>query len=346
MDYRELGETGLRVSAVCLGTMTWGEQNTEADGHAQMDHAVAEGVNFFDCAELYPVPPRQETRGRTEEIIGSWFAARRSRDKVVLATKVVGRTDAADFRGGRSQGRLSRAQIFEAAEASLKRLRTDYVDLYQTHWPDRPVSVFGVLNYRHHDDPGIPIEETVEALADLAREGKIRHYGISNETPWGTMRYLGAAEKLGAPRIASIQNVYNLLSRTFEQGLSEIALREKAGLLAYSPLAQGYLTGKYQNGALPPGSRKQLFNRLQRYETPGAPAAIDAYISLAKRHDLDSAQMALAFVLSRPFVTAAIIGATTLEQLRIDLAAGGVQLSEEVLTGIEDLNRIHTNPCP
>jgi aryl-alcohol dehydrogenase-like predicted oxidoreductase len=346
MDYREIGATGLHVSAICLGTMTWGEQNTQAQAHEQMDYAVAQGVNFFDCAELYPIPPREETAGRTEEIIGSWFAARKNRDKIVLATKAVGRTESTYFRKGRAIGRLTRAQIFEAVEGSLRRLRTDYIDLYQTHWPDRAITVFRQLNYKHDDDTGVPIAETVEALGDLVREGKIRHYGISNETPWGTMQYLWAAERMGLPRTVSIQNVYNLLSRIFEHGLSEIAQREGVGLLAYSPLAQGYLTGKYQQGALPPGSRKQLFNRLQRYETPNAAPAIDAYLDVARRNDLDPAQMAIAFVLSRPFVTAAIVGATTLAQLKIDIDAKDIRLTKEIEREIDDINVIYTYPCP
>jgi aryl-alcohol dehydrogenase-like predicted oxidoreductase len=347
MEFRELGATGLRVSAICLGTMTWGSQNSEAEAHQQMDHAVEAGINLIDTAELYPSPPSEATQGRTESYIGSWLAQRPGiRGKIVLASKVVGRTEATYFRKGRMIGRLTRAQIFEAVEASLKRLRTDTIDLYQTHWPDRPITVFRRLNYIHDDDPGVPIEETVEALGDLVREGKIRHYGISNETAWGAMRYLAACEKLGLPRIASIQNVYSLLSRNFEHGLSEIALREKVGLLAYSPLAQGYLTGKYQGGALPEGSRKQLYDRLQRYETPNADAAISAYVGLARRHGLHPAQMALAFVLSRPFVTAAIVGATSVEQLKTNIAAKDLKLSQEILRDIDDLNLIYTYPCP
>jgi aryl-alcohol dehydrogenase-like predicted oxidoreductase len=347
MEFRELGTTGLRVSAICLGTMTWGSQNSEAEAHAQMDHAVEAGVNFFDTAELYPSTPSEETQGRTESYIGSWLSERPGRRQgLVLASKAVGRTDSTYFRKGRLAGRLARAQIFEAVESSLRRLRTDYIDLYQTHWPDRPITVFRMLNYVHAEEPGIAIEETVEALGDLVKEGKIRHYGVSNETAWGTMRYLAACEKLGLPRIASIQNVYSLISRNFEHGLSEIALREKTGLLAYSPLAQGYLTGKYENGALPEGTRKQLYNRLQRYETPNAAPAISAYVALARRFDLLPAQMALAFVLSRPFVTSAIIGASSVEQLKTNIAAKDLQLSEEIRREIDDINLIYTYPCP
>jgi aryl-alcohol dehydrogenase-like predicted oxidoreductase len=345
MEHRKLGRTDLKVSALCLGTMTWGQQNTEADGHAQMDYAVGQGINFFDSAELYPIPPKEETQGRTEAIIGSWFAARKARDKIVLATKMVGRSQSAYFRGGEIS-RLHRDHIFHAVEGSLRRLRTDYIDLYQIHWPDRQIQVFGGLNYRHHPDAGIPIEETLAALGELAEQGKVRHVGISNETAWGTMQYLRAAEMKGLPRIASIQNVYNLLSRNFEHALSEIAHREDVGLLAYSPLAQGYLTGKYENGALPEGSRKQLFDRLQRYETPNAAPATAAYLKLARGHGLDPAQMALQFVTTRPFVTSTIIGATTMDQLKTDISSVHVTLGEEVLKAIDATNRVYTYPCP
>lgn len=345
MEYRTLGRTDVKVSAICLGTMTWGDQNSEAEGHEQMDYALGQGVNFFDTAELYPSPPKEETQGGTEAIIGSWFAARRNRDKVVLASKVVGRTQATYFRGG-SISRLTREHIVQAVEASLKRLRTDYIDLYQVHWPDRQIRVFGALNYAHDEDAGVPIEETLAVLGALVEAGKIRHVGISNETAWGAMSYLAAAERAGLPRIVSIQNVYSLLSRNFEHGLSEIAHREQVGLLAYSPLAQGYLTGKYQNGALPEGSRKQLYDRLQRYETPNAAPAIDAYLKLARDNDLDPAQMALQFVTTRPFVTATIIGATSMEQLKTNIASVHVPLSQEVLKTIDATNRIYTYPCP
>jgi aryl-alcohol dehydrogenase-like predicted oxidoreductase len=345
MEHRKLGRTDLRVSALCLGTMTWGQQNTEAEGHAQMDCAVGEGVNFFDTAELYPIPPKEETQGRTEAIIGSWFAARKTRQKIILATKMVGRSQSTYFRGGQIS-RLHREHIARAVEGSLKRLRTDYIDLYQLHWPDRPIQVFGGLNYRHQADVGIPIEETLAALGELVEQGKIRHVGISNETPWGTMTYLRAAETRGLPRIVSIQNAYNLLNRSFELGLSELAHREGVGLLAYSPLAQGYLTGKYEHDALPEGSRKQLFDRLQRYETPAAAPAIAAYLKLAREHGLDPAQMALQFVTTRPFVTSTIIGATTMEQLKTDISSIHVTLAEEVLKAIDATNRVYTCPCP
>jgi aryl-alcohol dehydrogenase-like predicted oxidoreductase len=345
MEYRKLGRTDVKVSAICLGTMTWGQQNTEAEGHEQMDYGVDQGINFFDTAELYSIPPRAETQGSTERIIGSWFASRGGRDRIILATKVVGRSQWTYFRDGETS-RLHRKHIMHAVEGSLRRLRTDYIDLYQLHWPDRDIQVFATLNYKHSDDWGVPIEETLGVLGELVEQGKIRHIGLSNETAWGTMKFLHHAETRGLPRIASIQNVYNLLSQNFEHGLSEIALREDVGLLAYSPLAQGYLTGKYQNGALPEGSRKQLFNRSQRFETPGAPAAIEAYLKIARDHDLNPAQMALQWVTTRPFVTSNIIGATTMDQLRMNIDSVHVELNKEVLEAIEHTNLLYTYPCP
>lgn len=350
MEYRPLGRSGLKVSAICLGTMTWGQQNTEAEAHAQMDRALEHGVNFFDTAELYPIPPKAETQGRTELYIGSWFKARSSRDKVVLATKVVGRTDMAWFRDDGSEGRLDRRQIEEALDKSLKRLGTDYIDLYQLHWPDRPVSGFGSNPVVWKSPAPVadetPIAETLSVLADAVKAGKIRHVGLSNESPWGVMKAVAAAESLGLPRVQSVQNAYSLVNRTFEGGLAEVTLREDVGLLAYSSLAQGYLTGKYRDGARPAGARKTLFDRLQRYEGPGAEEAIGAYVDLAAEFGLDPAQMALAFVLSRPFTTSVIIGATSLDQLETDIAAAGVTLPPELLARIDDLHRLRANPCP
>ncbi|RIA55491.1 aldo/keto reductase [Dichotomicrobium thermohalophilum] len=347
MEYRPLGRTGMRVSAICLGTMNMGEQNTEAEGHEQLDYALDQGVNFIDTAELYAIPPKPETQGRSEEIVGSWLASRRNRDKVILATKVTGRSQRIDW--VRQDGRLpdlSPEKIFEAVDDSLRRLRTDYIDLYQTHWPDRQMRLFSGLEYTHLGGDSIPIEETLGALDELVKAGKVRAVGVSNETPWGTMRYLMASETKGLPRIASIQNAYNLLNRTFEIGLSEIAYREDVGLLAYSPLAQGYLTGKYEGGALPRGSRKQLYNRLQRYETPRAPAAITAYVNLAREHGLDPAQMAIQFVTTRPFVTSNIIGATTMDQLRADIDSIHVKWTEELEQAVENIHLHNPNPCP
>ena len=345
MEQRPLGRTGIEVSAICLGTMTWGQQNSEAEGHAQMDAALEQGVNFFDTADMYAVPARAETYGRTEEIIGSWFASRGTRDKVVLATKVVGPGEFAYIRSGKT--RLDRANIEAAVEASLRRRQTDYIDLYQLHWPDRPIRAFGALGYTPGDERDtVPIEETLKVLDDLVTAGKVRAVGLSNETPWGVMRFLGLAESGRGPRMASIQNPYSFLNRSFEARLAEIAMREDCGLLAYAPLGAGTLTGKYLNGAQPEGARLTLFPQNRRYQGPQAEAAIAAYVGLASEHELDPAQMALAYVLSRPFMTAAIIGATTMDQLATNLAAAELKLDQEVLDGIEEIHKTYTYPCP
>jgi aryl-alcohol dehydrogenase-like predicted oxidoreductase len=346
MDYRELGRTGLKVSTLCLGTMTFGEQNSEADGHAQMDYAFERGINIFDAAEIYPVPPKPETQGRTETIIGTWLTARGMRDKVMIATKVAGRGKMTWLRKEGSKTRHSEAQIVEAFEASLKRLKTDYVDLYQLHWPDRPMRIFEGHDYLHLQGDAHPIDEILGVLAKLVASGKVRFIGLSNETPWGVMSFLKASEQHGLPRVASIQNAYNLVNRSFETGLSEIFYREQVSLLAYSPLGQGYLSGKYEGGALPPGSRKTLFNRLGRYEKGNGPRAVSTYIRLARKHGLDPAQMAIAFAVSRPFVTSTIIGATTMGQLKSDIAAAELTLADNVLEDIEQIHLDYPNPCP
>jgi aryl-alcohol dehydrogenase-like predicted oxidoreductase len=346
MDDRELGRTGVKVSALCLGTMTFGEQNSEAEGHAQLDYAFGRGINFVDAAEIYPVPAKPETHGLTEATIGTWLAARRLRDKMVIATKVAGRGKTSWLRKDGSLPRHSAGQIREAVEGSLKRLKTDYIDLYQLHWPDRPMRVFEGLNYLHIDGESHAIPEILGVLGELVSSGKVRFVGLSNESPWGLMSFLKASEQHGLPRPVSIQNAFNLVNRTFEMGLSEIAYREGVGLLAYSPLGQGYLTGKYEGGALPPGSRKRLFDRLGRYEQGNGPRAISAYVALARRHGLDPAQMAIAFAVSRPFVTSAIIGATTLDQLKIDIAAAELKLSSDLLADIDQIHLDYPNPCP
>jgi aryl-alcohol dehydrogenase-like predicted oxidoreductase len=346
MEYRELGRTGVKVSSLCLGTMTFGEQNSEADGHAQMDYAVACGINLFDASEIYPVPPKPETQGRTEAIIGTWLASRKTRGRVMIATKVAGRGKMTWLRKDRSPTRQSAAQIVEAVEASLARLKTDYIDLYQLHWPDRPMRIFEGLDYLHLEGDTHPIHEILGVLAKLVQDGKVRFVGLSNETPWGVMTFLKAAEQLGLPRPVSIQNAFNLVNRSFESGLSEIFYREQVSLLAYSPLGQGYLTGKYEGGALPPLSRKTLFNRLGRYEMGNGPKAISTYVALARRHGVDPAAMAIAFAASRPFVTSAIIGATTMEQLKTDIAAASLKLPEHLLAEIEQIHLDYPNPCP
>jgi aryl-alcohol dehydrogenase-like predicted oxidoreductase len=346
MEYRELGRSGVQVSRLCLGTMTFGEQNTEAEGHAQLDYALGRGINFLDASEIYPIPPKPETQGRTEAIIGTWLAARRQRDKMVIATKVAGRGKMTWLRQDRSATRQSAAQIMEAVEGSLKRLKTDYIDLYQLHWPDRPMRVFEGLNYLHLEGDSHPVDEVLGVLGKLVASGKVRFVGLSNETPWGVMSFLRASERHGLPRPVSIQNAFNLVNRSFEIGLSEVAYREQVGLLAYSPLGQGYLTGKYEGGALPAGSRKTLFDRLGRYEKGNGPKAISTYIDLARRHGLDPAQMAIAFDMSRPFVTSTIIGATTMNQLKTDIDAAELSLSPDVVADIDQIHLDYPNPCP
>jgi len=346
MQTRELGRSGLKVSTIALGTMTWGEQNTQEEGFAQMDYALEQGVNFFDTAELYAIPPRAETYGRTEEIIGSWFKATGNRDKIVLASKVAGPTTwCPHIRKG--QARLDAQNIIAACEASLKRLGTDYLDLYQTHWPDRNANFFGKRSYRHKsDEQKIPVEETLRALEKLVREGKVRHIGVSNETPWGVMQHLHASDTLSLPRIVSIQNPYSLLNRSFEVGLAEIACREDVGLLAYSPLAFGVLSGKYLCGQHPEAGRLSLFPEYTRYSGPEADAAAAAYVRLAHEHGLLPAQMALAFILQQPFVTSCIVGATSMEQLEENLGAKDISLADEVIEGIEAIQQQHPDPCP
>ncbi|MDQ0467828.1 aldo/keto reductase [Labrys wisconsinensis] len=348
MQYRPLGRTGQTVSVICLGTMTWGDQNTAEEGFAQMDYALDRGVTFFDTAELYSVPPKAETTGSTERIIGDWFASRKSRDQVILASKVVGASAMTWFRDDGSESRLNRAQMTEALDKSLKRLRTDYIDLYQLHFPERPMQ-WGANPTAFRPSPQTEtttIAEQLEVLDDFVKAGKVRWVGLSNESAWGAMTFLRESEVKGLPRMQSIQNAYSLINRTFETGLGEVAMREGLGLLAYSPLAQGYLTGKYQGGALPPGSRKALYNRLQRYEKPGAAVAIDAYVALAARSGLDPAQLALAFVNTRPFLTATIIGASTMAQLKTAIDSIDVVLPPELEAEIDAIHQLHMNPAP
>jgi aryl-alcohol dehydrogenase-like predicted oxidoreductase len=346
MEYRPLGRSDIKVSAICLGTMTWGEQNSQTEAFEQMDYALDQGVNFWDTAEMYAVPPRRETYGRTEEIIGNWFASRRKRDRVIIATKVAGPDERFPYiRDGRPM--LDRKNILAAIDGSLKRLKTDYVDLYQLHWAERDLNIFGKLGYLPpaHDD-GTPLEETMDALADLMKTGKARQVGLSNESAWGAMRYLAISDAGRGPRMTGIQNVYSLLNRSFEVALAEVAVREQCGLLAYSPLAMGALTGKYLNDSWPAGARLTLFKHFKRYLGDQGQKATAAYVSLARDHGLDPAQMALAYVNSRPFLTANIIGATTMAQLRTNIASIDVKLGRDVLDGIEAIHRVHTYPSP
>ncbi|WP_445363274.1 NADP(H)-dependent aldo-keto reductase [Microbulbifer sp. ANSA003] len=347
MEYRQLGTTNLKVSQICLGTMTYGEQNNEAESAEQLDYAISQGVNFIDCAEMYPVPPRPETQGRTEEYIGNWLAARGGRHQVVVATKVAGRSAANSGVGHiRSGPRLNREQILQACDDSLKRLRTDYIDLYQVHWPERQTNFFGRLDYVHGSDDGVPIAETLGALEELVEQGKVRHIGVSNETPWGMFEYLQQSIAYGKPRIVSIQNPYSLLNRAFEVGCAEIAIRERCGLLAYSPLAFGVLSGKYLGGRKPEGARLTRYDRFQRYAGERTLAATQAYVDLAREFGLDPAQMALAFVNQQPFVTSNIIGATTIEQLRSNISSVEITLDGEQLAAIEAVHQGNPNPAP
>ncbi|MFC0336628.1 Predicted oxidoreductase [Kushneria avicenniae] len=345
MERRPLGDSGISVSRLCLGTMTFGEQNSEAEAHEQLDRALAAGIDFIDTAEMYPVPPNGETQGRTEAYIGSWLKARGRRDDIVLASKVAGAGRGMEYlRGG---PRLSRPQIHQALDDSLKRLNTDYLDLYQLHWPDRPANYFGKLDYQHEEAPdATPLEETLSALKEAVDAGKIRTIGLSNETPWGTMHCLRLAETMNLPRVVSVQNPYNLLNRSYEIGMAEISHRENVGLLAYSPLAFGVLSGKYLGGMKPEGARLTLFERFQRYNSTLAEEATWAYVDIARRFDLNPARMALAWVNTRPFVTSNIIGATTLEQLDHNIASEGMTLSDEVIEAIEGVHKRLPNPCP
>ena len=346
MEYKKLGKTDIEVSQICLGTMTWGEQNSEAEAHAQLDYAITTGINFIDTAEMYPVAPKEETQGLTETYIGTWLAKRSDRDKLIIATKVCAQQDWLPyFRGG--QAKLDKKNIHEALNASLKRLQTDYIDLYQMHWPERDTNFFGKLGYYHAPEKdGIPIAETLDVLGELVKEGKIRTIGISNETAWGCAEYCRVASEQNLPRIVSIQNPYNLLNRTFEIGLAEFAHREQTGLLAYSPLAFGVLSGKYLNDAKPAGTRLVLFDRFTRYTNPQANTATEAYINLAKENGLDPSQMALAYVNSRPFLTSNIIGATSMDQLKTDIESINIKLSKDIIREIESIHGKIPNPSP
>lgn len=346
MQYKPLGRTDIKVSLLCLGTMTWGEQNSEAEGHAQLDYAVAAGINFIDTAELYPVPPRAETQGHTESILGTWLKKRKDRDRLIIATKICAAADWIPYiRDGAA--RLDRRNIESALNDSLRRLQTDYIDLYQIHWPERDTNFFGKLGYYHAPEKdGVPIEETLGVLGDMVQAGKIRHIGVCNETPWGLAEYLRIAAQKGLPRIVSIQNPYSLLNRTFEIGAAEFAHRENVGLLAYSPLGFGVLTGKYLNGVQPDKARLTLFNRFQRYLNEQGIRCTERYVALARNYGLEPAQMALAFVHSRPFLTSTIIGATRMEQLKTNIESASITLSKDILRAIEDIHTAQPNPCP
>ena len=345
MNYKNLGNTDLKVSTICLGTMTWGEQNTQEEGFDQMDYALDKGVNFWDTAELYSVPPKPETFGRTEIIIGNWFKKTKKRKEVILATKVCGPMRAYVRGGGYQYGKKN---ITEAIEGSLKRLQTDYIDLYQLHWPERDTNMFGRLGYEHTEkEDWNRFEDILETLQKFIDNGKIRYLGLSNETPWGVNKFLELASKKKLPRMMSVQNPYNLLNRTYEVGLAEISVREKIGLLAYSPLAIGYLTGKYMNNQIPKKSRLDHDSDFwTRYNKPNTEKAVKAYYDIAKKYNIDMAQMSLKFCEIQPFTTSAIIGATTLEQLKTNVESVNVNLEKDVIKEINDVQKTYPNPCP
>ena len=344
MNYRKLGNTELDVSTISLGTMTWGEQNTQDEGFEQMDYSLDHGINFFDTAELYAVPPKEETYGDTEEIIGNWFQKTKKRDKIILATKVAG--PARNYlRGG--QNSFVGKNLDDALEASLKRLKTDYIDLYQLHWPERNVNSFGKLGYEHKENKWNSFEDVLDNLNKHIKNGKIRYVGLSNETPWGVMNYLKLSKDKGLPRMMSIQNPYSLLNRSYEVGLAEVSIREQIGCLAYSPLASGYLSGKYRNGALPKGSRiERDFDFWSRYRKPNTEKAVEEYYKISKKYNLDISQMSIKFCEVQDFMTSIIIGATTMEQLKTNIESVKVKLNKEVIKEINEVQKIYPNPCP
>ena len=343
MNSTAIPGTDLRVSEICLGTMTWGEQTSEHDAHAQLDYAAANGVNFIDSAEMYPIPPRPQTQGRSEALLGTWLA-RQGRDKFVVATKVTGPGRRDWLRGGRTD--LTRANILEAAELSLQRLQTDYIDLYQIHWPQRNVAMFGNMRFDPSKEKPTLMEEQVDAMAELAYAGKIRYWGVSNETAWGVCEFQRLARERGAPPPVTIQNTFNLLHRTFEWGLAEACYRERVALLAYSPLGQGVLTGKYAGGARPPGARFTLFPEFgERWQRPGCVSAAAEYVEIARRHGVDPAAMALAFVRGRRFVASTIVGATRVEHVRSALDSLSVALDDATLGEIDQVNARYPSPA-
>ena len=350
MKYRKLGTTDIDVSVICLGTMTWGEQNTQKDGFEQMDYAVERGINFFDTAEIYAVMPRKETYGKTEEIIGNWFKEKKNRDKIILTSKIASKAenDLQWIREGSKNLGFDKKNMNSAIDASLKRLQTDYIDLYQLHWPERKVPKFGQLDFEYdpYDNQWTPIEEVLENLNVLIKEGKIRHIGLSNETPWGVMKFLQKAKEKNLPRMMSIQNVYSLVNRVFDIGNSEISIREKCGLLAYSPLAGGRLSGKYINNKKPTNARYTLWpRRFSRHNTERGEIAIEKYVNLAMKYNIAPPTFANAFVNDRSFVTSNIIGATNMKQLKEDIDSIDLILTKEMLEEIENIHLSDPNPC-
>jgi len=345
MKFRKLGTTDINVSLICLGTMTWGTQNTEKDAFEQMDYAVSQGINFFDTAEIYSVPPTSESYGKTEIMIGNWLEKRKNRDKIILASKVAG-PGCNWIRGGGNN--FDEKKIGEAIDGSLKRLKTDYIDLYQLHWPERSTNYFGSRDFLYNNKEGNwnSFESILEALEKYIKIGKIRHIGMSNETPYGLSRYLEISKNKGAPRMMSVQNPYNLVNRTYEIGMSEISIREKCGLLVYYPLAAGGLSGKYRNGKMPKDSRMALFKGWERHLNPLAMEAYDKYFKLSKDFNLTMVQLAQSFVNSRPFVTSNIIGATTMDQLKENVESINIEFSDEMMKRVNEIHNNNPNPSP
>ena len=345
MKFKKLGNTDLDVSLICLGTMTWGTQNTEKDAFEQMDYSIRQGVNFFDTAEIYSVPPTSDSYGKTEVMIGNWFEKRKNRDKIILASKVAG--PGCDWiRGGGNN--FDEKKIGEAIDGSLKRLKTDYIDLYQLHWPERSTNFFGRRDYSYNNKEGEwnSFENILDALGKYIKSGKIRYIGMSNETPYGLSRYLEISKNKGAPRMMSVQNPYSLVNRTYEIGMSEISIRQKCGLLVYYPLAAGALSGKYRNGEMPKNSRMALFKGWERHLNPLAMRAYDEYYKLAKDFNLTMVQLAQSFVNSRPFVTSNIIGATTMEQLKENIDSVNIDFTDEMMERVDKIHNENPNPSP
>ena len=345
MKFKKLGNTDLDVSLICLGTMTWGTQNSEKEAFEQMDYSIDQGVNFFDTAELYSVPPTAESYGKTEVMIGNWFEKRKNRNKVILASKIAG--PGLDWiRDGKKS--YNEKHLAEAIDGSLKRLKTDYIDLYQLHWPERSTNTFGRREYTINKNEGDwnDFENILQALQKFIKSGKIRHIGLSNETPYGLSKYLELSKYKNLPRMVSVQNPYSLVNRTYEIGMSEISIREKCGLLVYYPLASGALSGKYRDGQMPKNARMTLFKGWERMINPLAMKAYDEYHKLAKENNITMVQLAQAFVNSRPFVTSNIIGATTMDQLKENIGSIDIELTEEILKKINIIHNNNPNPAP
>ena len=346
MNFRKLGNTDLKVSTICLGTMTWGEQNNQKEAFEQMDYAISQGINFFDTAEMYAVPSTEKTFGKTETIIGNWFKERNNRKKVILATKISG-PGLSWIRGGGLQ--YTKENISSALLGSLERLQTDYIDLYQLHWPERNTNYFGKLGYKHKTEEREwnDFESILRTLKQFVDEGKIRYIGLSNESAWGLSKFLELSRSQNLPRVMSVQNPYNLLNRTYEVGLAEISIREQSGLLAYSPLASGVLSGKYRNNQKPKGSRLQLFgDYFPRYAGKSSNLAVEEYFKVAKKHKISLAQLSLAFVNQQSFVTSNIIGATTMKQLEENIGSANIKLSSEIIDEINSVHKNNSNPAP